>query len=162
VDLTVVHMPALNTPQFGWVKSRLQKKAQPVPPIFEPEVGARAVFWAAHHKRAEVYVGGPTVEAIVGNKIAPRLLDQYLGRTGYEAQQTEQPEEPDRENNLWSPVDATKDHGSHGTFDRRARSYSVQLWADLHRPWIALGVGVSSLALGLLIAGSRNGKRPAS
>ena len=83
VRVTMVHMPALNTPQFGWVKSRLKHKAQPVPPIFQPEVGARAVYWAAHHHRRELYVGMSTVEAIVGNKIAPGLLDHYLGRTGY-------------------------------------------------------------------------------
>lgn len=159
VSLTVVHMPALNTPQFGWVKSRLRRKAQPVPPIFEPEVGARAVFWAAHHQRAEIYVGGSTVEAIVGNKIAPRLLDSYLGRTGYGAQQTRDPEDPHRRDNLWLPVDSKEDHGARGTFDRSARRHSVQLWADLHRSWIALGVGASALTLGLLLSASKDGKR---
>jgi NAD(P)-dependent dehydrogenase (short-subunit alcohol dehydrogenase family) len=89
VRATIVHMPALNTPQFGWVKSRLKHKAQPVPPIFQPEVGARAVYWAAHHHRREVWVGAPTVQAILGNKILPGLLDRYLGRTGYDSQQTD-------------------------------------------------------------------------
>src|SRR5205085_2739538 len=88
VRLTMVHMPALNTPQFDWVRSRLRRRAQPVPPIFQPEVGARAVYWAAHHHRREVFVGGPTVAAIVGNKLAPGILDYYLGRTGYDSQQT--------------------------------------------------------------------------
>ncbi len=158
ISLTVVHMPALNTPQFSWVKSRLKNKAQPVPPIFEPEVGARAVVWAAHHNRAEVYVGGSTVEAIVGNKIAPRLLDQYLGRKGYEAQQTSEPDDPGRRNNLWAPVDAEKDHGARGSFDSDAHRFSLQLWADLRRPWVALGLGVSAAALGLLLRNAINGK----
>jgi short-subunit dehydrogenase len=157
VDVTVVHMPALNTPQFGWVKSRLRNKAQPVPPIFEPEVGARAVYWAAHHKRAELYVGYSTVEAIVGNKIAPRILDRYLGRTGYESQQTPQPEQADRRNNLWAPLDSNEDRGTHGVFDARARRFSYQLWADLHREWFAVGLGISALALGYFVSNLKNG-----
>ena len=151
VRVTVVHMPALNTPQFGWTKSRLPRKAQPVPPIFDPEVGARAVFWAAHHDRGEVYVGGSTVEAIVGNKIAPRLLDRYLGRTGYESQQTDEPEDLERADNLWQPLDAEHDFGAHGSFDTRARPYSVQLWMDLRRAKIAASIGLSALALGFFL-----------
>ncbi|HTZ74876.1 MAG TPA: SDR family oxidoreductase [Candidatus Aquilonibacter sp.] len=157
ISISVVNMPALNTPQFAWVKSRLKNKAQPLPPIFEPEVGARAVYWAAHHDRAEVYVGGSTVEAIVGNKVAPRLLDQYLGRTGYSAQQTSELEDPDRRNNLWEPVDANEDFGSHGTFDNKARPFSFQVWADLRRSWLALGVGASAAALGAIWYAARNG-----
>jgi hypothetical protein len=152
-------MPALNTTQFGWVKSRLRNKAQPVPPIFEPELGASAVFWAAHHNRAELYVGGSTVEAIVGNKIAPRLLDQYLGRTGYRSQQTAEPEDPNRRDNLWIALDADRDRGAHGVFDKRARCFSLQLWADLHRTWLTLGVGAAALAVGLVWAGRANGTR---
>ena len=136
IRLTMVQMPALNTPQFGWVKSRLKYKAQPVPPIFQPEVGARAIYWAAHHNRREVYVGAPTVGAIVGNKIAPGLLDHYLGRTGYDSQQTNEPEDPNRPNNLWEPV--AGDHGTHGTFDTRAHKRSSELWLDLHRGWAGL------------------------
>ena len=83
----MVQMPALNTPHFGWVKSRLKHKAQPVPPIFQPEVGAQAIYWAAHHSRREIYVGSPTVEAIIGNKIAPGWLVHYLGKTGFDSQQ---------------------------------------------------------------------------
>lgn len=117
VRITMVQMPALNTTQFGWVKSRLKYKAQPVPPIFQPEVGARAVYWAAHHNRREVYVAMPTVEAIVGNKIAPGLLDHYLGHNGYKSQQTDELENPNRPDNLWSPVPG--DHGAHGTLMTR-------------------------------------------
>jgi NAD(P)-dependent dehydrogenase (short-subunit alcohol dehydrogenase family) len=155
VSVTVVHMPALNTPQFGWVKSRLRNKAQPVPPIFEPEVGARAVLWASRHDRAEVYVGGSTVEAIVGNKIAPRLLDRYLGRTGYNSQQTSEPENPGRPDNLWNPVDAESDFGAHGTFEERAKPFSLQLWADLHRTKIVAGIGLAALAVGFVLSRSR-------
>jgi NAD(P)-dependent dehydrogenase (short-subunit alcohol dehydrogenase family) len=159
VSVTVVHMPALNTPQFSWVKSRLRNKAQPVPPIFEPEVGARAVFWAAHHDRGEVYVGGSTVEAIIGNKIAPRLLDRYLGHKGYESQQTDEPEDPARADNLWEALDAERDFGVHGSFDARARSHSVQLWADLRRAKLVAGIGLSALALGFLLRVRRKASR---
>ncbi|MGA9527880.1 MAG: SDR family oxidoreductase [Terriglobales bacterium] len=146
IRLTMVQMPALNTPQFGWVKSRLPHKAQPVPPIFEPEVGAHAVYWAAHHDRREVYVGSPTVAAIVGNKIAPGLLDHYLGHTGFKSQQTNEPEDPNRPNNLWAPVPG--DHGAHGTFTSRAHGKSYELDASLNRGWIAAAIG------GVLAAGS--------
>ncbi len=146
VHITMVHMPALNTPQFGWVKSRLPRKPQPVPPIFQPEVGAEAVVWAAHHRRREIYVGGSTVEAIVGNKVAPELLDIYLGRNGYESQQYDGPADPNRPDNLWKPVPG--DHGAHGAFDARASDRSLQLWADLNRKWVALGV-VGAAGIGL-------------
>ena len=160
VSVSVVHMPALNTPQFGWVKSRLRNKAQPVPPIFEPEVGARAVFWAAHHDRGEVYVGGSTVKAIVGNKIAPRLLDHYLGHTGYESQQTDRPEDPERPDNLWEPLDQDRDAGTHGSFDTCSQSHSFELWADLRRAKIVAGIGLSTLALGLLLRSFRKSSDP--
>src|ERR1041385_6297855 len=95
VRLTMVQLPAMNTPQFDWVKSRLPRRAQPVPPIYQPEVAARAIFWAAHHRRREVEVGWPTVEAIMGQKVAPRLLAKYLARTGFDSQQTNEPKSPD-------------------------------------------------------------------
>lgn len=154
--LTMVHMPAMNTPQFEWVKSRLKHKPQPVPPIFEPEVGARAVYWAAHHDRREVWVGGSTVGAIVGNKVAPGVLDRYLGRTGYQSQQTPQLDDPSRPDNLWSPVDSTEDHGAHGTFDDKSHAGSIQLWADTHRTALAVGLGVAAGVAGSLLA-FRNG-----
>ncbi|MFZ3341950.1 MAG: SDR family oxidoreductase [Terriglobales bacterium] len=151
IHLTMVQMPALNTTQFGWVKSRLEHKAQPVPPIFQPEVGARAIYWAAHHQRRELYVGGPTVEAILGNKVAPGLLDHYLGETGYAAQQTSEPENPNRPDNLWRPVPG--DHGAHGTFDDRAHAKSYQLRLDLNR-W-RVGVGMAAaIGASLLFAKS--------
>ena len=146
VSLTMVQMPALNTPQFGWVKSRLPRKAQPVPPIFQPEVAAEAIVWAAHSDRREIEVGWPTVEAVAGNKLAPGWLDHYLARNGYDSQMTEEPADPNRPNNLWDPVPG--DHGAHGAFDNRARSFSSQLWLDRNRGWFALaGVGLACAAL---------------
>ena len=150
VHVTCVHLPAMNTPQFGWVKSRLAHKAQPVPPIYEPEVAARAIYWAAHHRRREVLVGAPTVEAIFGQKFFPGLLDRYLGNTGFESQQTSEPEDPNRRNNLYDPVDDVEDHGPHGTFAGRAVDRSEQTWADLHRSWI-LGGLIGAAALGLAV-----------
>ncbi|MFP5237221.1 MAG: SDR family oxidoreductase [Acidobacteriota bacterium] len=154
VRVTMVQMPAMNTTQFGWVKSRLQKKAQPVPPIFEPEVGARAVYWAAHHHRREVYVGSSTVKAIVGNKVAPDMLDHYLASKGYEAQQTSEPEDPARPNNLWEPVDADQDHGCHGTFDARSHEHSAQLALDLNLPK-ALGLAFAGALAGSVLLSMR-------
>lgn len=155
--LTIVHMPALNTAQFSWVKNKLDKKPQPVPPIYEPEVGARAVYWAAHHDRREVYVGASTVGAIVGNKIAPSALDEYLGRTGYKSQQTSEPDDPSRPDNLWAPLDAHEDHGAHGAFTNRAHSRSFQLWADLHRLPLSVGLGIAAGIGASLFLANRNG-----
>ncbi|MGH9499534.1 MAG: SDR family oxidoreductase [Terriglobales bacterium] len=151
IRVTTVQMPALNTPQFGWVKSRLKYKAQPVPPIFQPEVGARTIYWAAHHSRREIYAGWPTVEAIVGNKIAPGWLDRYLGKTGFDSQQTSEPEDPDRPNNLWEPLDG--DHGAHGAFDHQAHERSWEVQASLGREWI--GAGLTVVAVALLLASRR-------
>ena len=156
VRVTMVQMPALNTPQFGWVKSRLPHKAKPVPPIFQPEVGARAIYWAAHHRRRELYVGWPTVEAIIANKVAPGVLDHYLGRTGFESQQTLEPEDPERPDNLWEPVPG--DHGAHGTFDQSAHERSWELWAALDRVWLA-GLALMGAAGFFLASKRREGKR---
>jgi NADP-dependent 3-hydroxy acid dehydrogenase YdfG len=151
VRITMVQMPALNTPQFGWVKSRLKHKAQPVPPIYQPEVGARAIYWAAHHSRREIYAGWPTLEAIIGNKIAPGWLDRYLGKTGFDSQQTSEREDPARPDNLWNPVKG--DYGAHGTFDQRAHASSWELKASFGRKWI--GAGFALLAASLLFASRR-------
>jgi NAD(P)-dependent dehydrogenase (short-subunit alcohol dehydrogenase family) len=136
VKLVMVQMPALNTPQFGWVKSRLPRKPQPVPPIFQPEVAARAIYWSAHQNRTEVYLGWPTVKAIIGNKVAPRFADWYLARNGYEAQQTDEPVEPHRRDNLWEAVPG--DHGAHGAFDSRSKEHSLQFWLNKNRGWLVL------------------------
>jgi NAD(P)-dependent dehydrogenase (short-subunit alcohol dehydrogenase family) len=157
VRVTMIELPALNTPQFGWVKSRLPRKAQPVPPIFQPEIAAEAIVYASHHPRREIYVGMPTVEAIIGNKVAPGLLDHYLARTGYDSQQYDGAEEPDRPDNLWQPVDAKKDHGAHGDFDSRAVLWSPQLWTNLHRNWfIAAGLLLTAGAIAKLFGRDKN------
>jgi hypothetical protein len=144
----MVHMPALNTPQFGWVRSRLPHRAQPVPPIFQPEVGAEAVVYAALHPgRRDLMVGMSTVEAILGNRVAPRVLDRYLARTGYRSQQTTEPEDPGRPDNLWTPVPG--DHGAHGTFDARAHRQSAQLWLTEHRGLALLAAGIAGAAAGV-------------
>jgi NAD(P)-dependent dehydrogenase (short-subunit alcohol dehydrogenase family) len=144
VQVTMVQMPALNTPQFEWVKSRLPHKAQPVPPIYQPEVAAEAIVRAAHRPRREFYVGFSTVKAILVNKMIPGFADWYLARTGYEVQQTTAPETPNRPHNLWEPVPG--DHGAHGTFDAQARAHSLQLWANTHRGWLALaGLGLAGV-----------------
>ncbi len=140
VQVVMVHMPALNTPQFGWVRSRLAHRAQPVPPVFQPEVGAEAVVYAAlHPERRDLKVGASTIEAIWGNRVAPGVLDRYLARTGYRSQQTGEPEQPGRPDNLWSPLPS--DHGAHGDFDERARSRSPQLWLSEHRGLALLAAG---------------------
>jgi len=146
VRVTMVQMPALNTPQFRWTKSRMPRKAQPVPPIFQPEVAAEAIVYAAGHSRKELYVGWPTVKAIAGNRIAPRLLDRYLARTGFATQQTAEPEDPGRHDNLWNPVEG--DQAAHGVFDARAHGRSVQLWMSTHRGALALAGVLTAAALG--------------
>jgi NAD(P)-dependent dehydrogenase (short-subunit alcohol dehydrogenase family) len=155
VRLTMVQLPGLNTPQFSWVKSRLPNKAQPVPPIYQPEVAAKAIYYAAHHHRRELYVGMSTVIAIVGDKLASGLGDRYLARTGYESQQIPgQIEQIGRLNNLWEPMDTTAvdamgDQGSHGAFDRRAHSHSAQSLANTHR--VLLVVLSIAVVTGILV-----------
>jgi NAD(P)-dependent dehydrogenase (short-subunit alcohol dehydrogenase family) len=148
VDVVMVQLPALNTPQFDWVRSKLPKRPQPVPPIYQPEVAAQAIVWAADHPRREVWVGGTTVATILANRVIPGVLDRYLARLGYRSQQTDEPAPPDRAENLWHPVDG--DHGAHGAFDPRSHPRSLQLWATTHRGWLALagaaGAGVAALA----------------
>ena len=147
VHLTMVHMPALNTPQFSWVKSRLPRKPQPVPPIYQPELAADAIYHAAHARRREIYVGWPTVKAIVGNKVAAGYIDRYLAKMGYEAQQYNGLVDPNRPNNLYEPLPG--DRGAHGEFDDRATSFSPQVWVNTHRQWVAAAgiVGVVGAAL---------------
>jgi NAD(P)-dependent dehydrogenase (short-subunit alcohol dehydrogenase family) len=133
VRITMVQMPALNTPQFSWVLSRLPRHPQPVPPIYQPEVAARAVLWAADHDRREWWVGATTAATLLANAVVPGLLDRYLGRTGFDSQQTSQPARADRPVNLWEPADASEDRGAHGVFDDRAHDGSPQWWATTHR-----------------------------
>jgi hypothetical protein len=131
VHITMVHLPAINTPQFSWCRTRLPRQPQPVPPIFQPEVAARAIVWASSHKRREVYVAWPTIKAIYGQELAPEYADNYLARVGYDGQQTDQPVPAGRPDNLFEPVPG--DYSSHGAFDSRASSYSPLSWLNLHR-----------------------------
>lgn len=148
VTVTMVQMPALNTPQFDWCRARVQCKPQPVPPIFEPEVAARAIVWAARHRRREVFVGGSTLAAIWGNRLAAPLLDRYLARMAYDAQLAAEPIEPNRRDNLWQTVPG--DHGASGRFSDRASARSRELWLTTHRSLLlsacAVGVALAWLA----------------
>ncbi|QNE22689.1 SDR family oxidoreductase [Kribbella qitaiheensis] len=150
VHVTMVQMPAVNTPQFSWVLSRLPRHPQPVPPIYQPEVAAAAVLYAADHpRRREYWVGGPTVGTLIANKFAPGILDHYLARTGYQSQQTDQPRKPGQPTNLWEPADGSgeDDYGSHGAFDAKSSNRSYQLWASQHRGQLALlTTGVAAAA----------------
>ena len=144
VRLTMVQMPALNTPQFVQVLSKLPNNAQPVPPIYQPEVAARAIVWAATHRRRQMWVGASTVATVLANKVIPGLLDHYLGRTGYKSQQTDTPRDPNQPANLWEPVPGDK--GAHGPFDDRASARSPQLWASAHRGVVAAAIAAGGVA----------------
>ena len=146
VHVTMVQMPAVNTPQFSWVLSRLPNQAQPVPPIYQPEVAAKGVLYAADHpRRREYWVGGSTMGTLVANAVAPGLLDRYLARTGFSSQQTSQPKDPEQPANLWEPADGDtgRDFGAHGRFDDSATSRSPQLWASQHHGVIGAALGVA-------------------
>jgi NAD(P)-dependent dehydrogenase (short-subunit alcohol dehydrogenase family) len=145
VRATMVQLPAVNTPQFDWSKSRMPRKAQPVPPIYQPEVPARAIHYASHHYRPEWNVGLMTDVVVMGNAVAPTLGDYYLGKTGVDSQMTDEPEDPDRANNLFEPLPG--DRGAHGRFDARAVPVSQQWWVTKNRNWLVAGVGLAGLAL---------------
>ncbi len=145
VRLTMVQLPALNTPQFDHGRSRLPNHPQPVPPIYQPEVAARAIVWSAKHARRELNVGLPTTITMAGNAVAPGLGDRYLARAGYDAQQTDEPANPSRPDNLFEPV--PRDAGAHGMFEATSHPHSLQLWATTHRGRLAL---VSAALVGAL------------
>lgn len=140
VKISMVQLPGCNTPQFVWCKSRLPNMPQPVPPIYDPDVVGEAVTYIADHYRRELYVGWITFVIITGNKFFPALGDWYLGKTGYKSQQTNQPANPNRPNDLWEPVDKDKDYGARGVFSDRAISRSPQVWADTHLGLVALAL----------------------
>lgn len=144
IHVTLVNLPAINTPQFDWVKSRLPGKAQPVPPVYQPEVAAEAIVWSTMNRRRELNVGYMTSVAVHGEKVAPGMGDRYLARNGFDSQQTDEPEDPNRPNNLWEPVSG--DFGAHGRFDHKSYSRSPQLWASKNRKKLLLGgLGVAAL-----------------
>jgi len=155
VKITMVQLPAVNTPQFSWVLSRLPQRAQPVPPIYQPEVAARAVVYAADHPdRREYWVGASTAATLMVNAVVPGLLDRYLARTGFKAQQTGEPKDVDQPANLWEPADGNggRDFGAHGAFDQRAKPRSVQVFASQHHKTL-LGIGAAALAVLTAAAG---------
>jgi NAD(P)-dependent dehydrogenase (short-subunit alcohol dehydrogenase family) len=152
VHVTMAQMPAVNTPQFDWVLSRLPKAAQPVPPIYQPELAARAVLYAADHpKRREYWVGGATTATLIANAVAPGLLDRYLARTGLSAQQDDRPQPKDRRTNLWRPADGTDGHDytAHGSFDDRSYNRSLQMWASQHHGLLAAAAAAAAGATAL-------------
>jgi NAD(P)-dependent dehydrogenase (short-subunit alcohol dehydrogenase family) len=158
VHVTMVQLPAVNTPQFSWVRSRLPHHPQPVPPIYQPELVARAIVHAADHpKRREYWVGSTTAATLLANAVAPGLLDRYLARTGFKSQQTEQPRPGvERQGNLEQPRDADRDYTAHGEFDDQAHSFDPQAWASRHHGVLA-GAGA---AAGAALAAAWRRSRP--
>jgi NAD(P)-dependent dehydrogenase (short-subunit alcohol dehydrogenase family) len=156
VNVTMVHLPATNTPQFDWSRSRMPRKAQPVPPIYQPEVAARAIHHAAHHYRREWTVGLVTDIVLAGNAIAPGFGDWYLAKTGYDSQMTAEPEAPGRPDDLYDPLPG--DRGAHGRFDDRAHASSEQWWLTRNRAWLVLG-GLALTGLTLLRSTGRDRPR---
>ncbi len=152
VHVTMVQLPGMNTPQFEWCKSLMPRKAQPVPPIYEPEIAAGAIVHAATHHQREYYVGWPTVEAMWGNKFIAGWLDRFLARTNYQAQQTDEPEDPSRPDNLREPVPG--DYGAHGRFDDRAKNQSIQVWATEHIGWYRGAAAVMVITLAAAVGGA--------
>jgi NAD(P)-dependent dehydrogenase (short-subunit alcohol dehydrogenase family) len=157
VHAAMVQLPGMNTPQFDHCLSKMPRHPMPVPPIFEPEVAARAVYWAAHHRRREYYVGFPTVYSIIGNKLAPWLAERYLARTAVDGQQTDQPYDGTKTANLFAPTDDDRDEGAHGGFDDQANRRSPQAWLSRHR----LGAGLAVTAGAAGAAGALLARRSA-
>jgi NAD(P)-dependent dehydrogenase (short-subunit alcohol dehydrogenase family) len=155
VRATMVQMPAMNTPQFDWAKSRLPRQTQPVPPIFQPEVGADAVHHAVRTDVGrELLVAWPTVKAVFGEKLVPGYIDRKLGRDGYSGEETSVPADPNRPDNLWSPAPGA--YGAHGRFDDRSRDVSVELWLAKRKPWLALA---GAIVAGVALSGVRGTDR---
>lgn len=147
IQLTMVHLSAFNTPQFDWALNLVGKRPTPVPPIFQPELAAEAIVWAARNPRREVFVGWPAVKAVIANKMVPSLLDRVLSKQGYSGQITSEPLPPHACANLYDPCDTNP--GAHGRFDSQAKSSSMQWWLTTHRP---LAVGCAVVVLAALVA----------
>ena len=156
VQLCEVHLPGLNTPQFTWSKTRLPNEPQPVPPIYQPEVAAEGILWTVDEQRTETWVAGTTVGTILGNRVAPRLLERYLAATGFEGQQTDQPVDQSRHDNLYEPKDEHEDRGVHGPFDHLAKDSSPQQDLMQHGGKIAAGVAVVAGAVAAGLAARRS------
>jgi len=152
VHLTTVHLPAMNTPQFSWGRTRLPRHPQPVPPIYEPEVAARAIVWASSHKRRDLWVGWPTYEAIIGQRIAPGFADKYLARHAFKGQQTSEPVSSDRPDNLFEPVKGDQ-YAADGIFSDRAQDWALTNKLNLNPLGAGLIVSIGLAAAGLAILG---------
>jgi len=157
IHVTMVQLSAFNTPQFQWGRTKLPRRPQPVPPIFQPEVAARGIHWAAHHRRRELNVGFPALKAILGNKLFPKLADRKLVKLGYAGQMGRQPVPADRPDNLYEAV--PDDYGTHGRFDARSKGYSLQLWATTHRGLVVAGALAAAALLWAGGRGTRTGMR---
>jgi hypothetical protein len=144
----MVQLSAFNTPQFDWGRTCMAKQPQPLPPIFQPEVAARGIYFAATHRRREVWVGWPAIKAIVGTRLLPGLGDWILASEAYSGQHTDQPVPPGRRDNLYEAVPG--DHGAHGRFDSRAKHSSQQLWLTMHRGALLAGAGLALAGAALL------------
>jgi short-subunit dehydrogenase len=151
VHITIVHLPAMNTPQFSWCRAKLPNHPQPVPPIYQPEVAAEAIYWAAHHRKREMYVGAPTVAAIYAQQFSPGFADWYLGKRGYDSQQTKDAVDPQRSDNLFQPAEGN--WAACGIFSNRAHDRSPQAWLDRHKGAVAAALaGAGALAAAILRA----------
>ena len=141
ISLSMVDLPAVNTPQFDWALNKMSKRPQPVPPIFQPGIPARAIYFAAFHPRRQTWIGFPTVKAILGNRIAPGLIDRYLAKSGYSGQLTAEPTPADAPSNLFEPVPGA--YGAHGRFNSKAHTFSWEVFTSRHRNamWAVIGLG---------------------
>lgn len=157
VWITMLQLPAVNTPQFTWGRNKMPRKAQPVPPIYQPELIGQAAYWAAHHRKRQMYLGGSTAIVINANKVVPGLGDRYLALTGYRSQMRDEPREPNKPDNLFTPVDENKDYGAHGAFDDRAISHSYEMWTSEHLPLVLAGLaaGLGAMGVGLALVSRR-------
>lgn len=153
VKTCMVQLPAMNTTQFGFVKSRLPNKPKPMGMIFQPEIAAKAIVYASQHNRREILVGSPTIKAILGNKLAPRYADKVLAKNGYEGQMTDVPEDKNRKNNLWEPIPG--DHGAHGPFGEDALKFSLQTWTTTHPKFINIMTSITTAILAFMYVQSK-------
>ncbi len=149
IKTCMVQLPAMNTTQFGFVKSRLPNKPKPMGEIYDPEIAARAIVYASKHNRREIYVGGSTIQAIIGNKIAPWYADWILAKKGFEGQQTNEPEDPDRKDNLWAPIPG--DHGVYGPFELNSKNFSPQVWTTTHPATITAASFMLAVTVGFIL-----------
>jgi NAD(P)-dependent dehydrogenase (short-subunit alcohol dehydrogenase family) len=159
VTITMVQLPGVNTPQFEWIRAKLPGQPRPIGTVFQPEVAAQAIYFAAHSDRKELLVGYPTVESIWGDKLASGWLDEYLAQVGFEGQQGKAPVSPERKDNLFEPVPG--DFEAHGRFDSEARDSSAELWASMHKKQIglaALGIAAAAAGAGFMLSGRSGSK----